>query len=279
MLTNSTSILLNAKINNHAVIAPDFLDLEMARTFVKTAEKFEKPIILSFAQIHKNIISLEEAAAIGKIVSEEVNIPISLHLDHGEDFDFIKKAIELGFTSVMIDASEKPLDENIKITKEIVDLAHKNNISVEAEIGHVGQGENYSGCDFSETIYTDVNDAVRFVKETNVDSLAVSIGTSHGLYNNNIKPTLNFERLHELSNVLDIPLVLHGGSGTGDENLYRCAHEGITKVNLYTDFLLGAMKEVKDKELTDYIALKHNIECGIEKVMMHYIELLCYPKK
>lgn len=273
MLVNSKEILLEAKKGKYAVPAPDFLDLDSARTFVQVAEELGKPIVLSFAQAHKDVISLEEAAAVGKLVAESVKVPIVLHLDHGQDADYIRRAIELGFTSVMIDASMESFEENVRRTKEIVEMAHPHNVTVEAEIGHVGQGANYSDYNNSDSVYTTVEEAVEFAAQTGVDSLAVSIGTAHGVYKGNGKPVLNFERLHELRDALDIPLVLHGGSGTGDDNLHRCATEGIAKLNIFTDFLIGAMKEVNTEKPEDFLTLKKACNEGMSKVLKHYFEV------
>lgn len=273
MLVNSKEILLEAKKGNYAVPAPDFLDLDSARTFVQVAEKLGKPVILSFAQAHKEVISLEEAAAVGKLVANSVKVPVVLHLDHGQDAEYIRRAIELGFTSVMIDASMESFEENVRRTREIVEMAHPHNITVEAEIGHVGQGENYSDYNNSDSVYTTVAEAVEFVRQTGVDSLAVSIGTAHGVYKGNGKPVLNFDRLHELQDALEIPLVLHGGSGTGDDNLHRCATEGISKLNIFTDFLIGAMAQVKKEEPQDFLALKRACNEGMRQVLEHYYEV------
>jgi fructose-bisphosphate aldolase class II/tagatose 1,6-diphosphate aldolase GatY/KbaY len=276
MVVSSKELLLDAKKNHYGIAAPDFIDLDSARTFVQVAEEQNKPIILSFAQSHQNIISLEEAAAIGKLMAESVNVPIVLHLDHGEDIDFIKRAIELGFSSVMIDASMECFEENVRKTKEVVELAHAKGITVEAEIGHVGQGESFGqgeGTDNTDSIYTTVEEAVSFVEKTGIDSLAVSIGTAHGLYKGNKNPVLNFERLHELSEAIKIPLVLHGSSGTGDDNLHRCATEGISKVNVFTDFLVGAMKEIDAVKPSDFVALKKASNEGMAKVLRHYFKV------
>lgn len=276
MLVNSKEILLNAQKNHYGVPAPDFLDLDSARTFVETAEEMNKPIILSFAQAHRNVISLEEAAVVGKFMAESVKVPIVLHLDHGEDIEYIKRAIELGFTSVMIDASMESFQENVRKTKEVVKLAHSKGVTVEAEIGHVGQGEIFGqgeGSSNTDSIYTTVEEAVSFVDQTGVDSLAVSIGTAHGIYKNNNKPVLNFERLHQLSEVVKIPLVLHGGSGSGDDNLHKCATEGISKINVFTDFLVGAMKEVDAVKPSDFVALKKACNQGMANVLRHYFKV------
>lgn len=273
MLVNSKDILMQAKKEGYALPAPDFLDLDMARVFVKTAERLNKPMILSFAQIHRNMISLEEAATVGRMLADSVSTPVVLHLDHGTDYEYIKQAIELGFSSVMIDASDYSFELNAKLTQQIVKLARPYSVTIEAEIGHVGQGENYSGCDYSDNVYTTTEEAVKFVEMTQVDSLAVSIGTSHGIYKNNINPTLNFERLHELTAAVPVPLVLHGASGSGDENLRRCAKEGISKINIYTDFLVGAMKNIDHLQPKDFISLKKAINNGMESVLEHYYHL------
>ena len=175
---------------------------------------------LVFCRAHQHLISLEEAAVIGSYLASSVKTPIALHLDHGTDFEYIKKAISLGFNSVMIDASMYSFEENVRRTKEVVDYAHAHNVSVEAEIGHVGgTTETLAEQSSGESVYTTVEEAAAFIEQTKADSLAVSIGTSHGVYKNQKNPTLNFDRLHELANTIPVPLVLHGGSGTGDDNL------------------------------------------------------------
>lgn len=274
MLVTSKEVLTNAKNGEYAVPAPDFIDLDSARAYVNVAQREKKPIILSYAQAHQEMLSLEEAAVIGKEVGANASVPIVLHLDHGTDAAFIKKAIDLGFTSVMMDASMDSFDENVRKTKEVVDYAHARGVSVEAEIGHVGSGLNYENHDECDSVYTEVADAVEFVALTNVDSLAVSIGTAHGVYKGT--PVLSFDRLHELRDALQIPLVLHGGSGSGDENLHRCAIEGISKINIFTDFMIGAMKEIQTRNPKDYFELKKAANKGMEDVLTHYFKVFSH---
>ena len=181
-------------------------------------------------------------------------MPIVLHLDHGEDFDFIKQAIDLGFTSVMIDASKESLENNIEITKKVVDYAHPRNVTVEAELGHVGAGTNYENHETTDSIYTEVKDVQTFIENTNVDSLAISIGTAHGAYKGT--PVLNFERLAEIKQITDVPLVLHGGSSSGSANLNRCATSGIAKINIFTDFLNAAYQKNMNGQPKDYLEMK-----------------------
>lgn len=274
MLVDGKSVLDAAKAGRYGIVAPDFLTLNAARVFVQTADALKTPILLSFAQGHAGLISLEEAALVGKYWAEKVATPIVLHLDHGQDFDFLRRAIELGFTSVMLDASMKEMDENIRLTKEVVAYAHTKGVSVEAEIGHVGgASEGVEGA-ISESVYTTVEEAKTFAEATAVDSLAVSIGTSHGVYKSNKAPELNFTRLRELAAAVPVPLVLHGGSGTGDENLRRAVREGIAKLNIYTDFLTGAMAEIKAAHTDSLIETQKAADEGMRRVLTHYINLI-----
>lgn len=271
MLVNSKELLILAKEKNFAIPATNFIDLDSARTFVDTAEKRGLPLILPFAQSHRNILSLEEAAVIGKSMAEKASVPVVLHLDHGEDLEYIKRAIELGFTSVMIDASQKPFDENIEITKRVVELAHENNVTVEAELGHVGANDTSESELLTDSIYTETKDVIAFVKQTEVDSLAVSIGTAHGIYKGT--PKLNFERLEEINSIVDIPLVLHGGSSTGHENLHKSATTGISKINIYSDFIKAAMDEINQNDINDYIQLKKLANDSMSKVLNTYYDV------
>ena len=274
MLVDGKSVLDAAKAGRYGIVAPDFLTLNAARVFAQTADALRTPILLSFAQGHAGLISLEEAALVGKYWAEKVATPIVLHLDHGQDFDFLHRAIELGFTSVMLDASMKDMDENIRLTKEVVAYAHTQGVSVEAEIGHVGGASEGVEGETSESVYTTVEEAVAFVEATGVDSLAVSVGTSHGVYKSNKTPELNFERLRALAAAVPVPLVLHGGSGTGDENLRRAVRDGITKLNVYTDFLVGAMAEIKAAHTDSLLETQKAADEGMRKVLTHYINLI-----
>ncbi len=279
MLTRTKEILTEARKNHYGIVAPDFWDLNSARDYVRVAEELNAPILLSFAQAHKHLISLEEAAAVGKLMAESVKAPIALHLDHGEDFDYIRRAIDLGFNSVMIDASMHEFKENVRLTKEVVDYAHAKDVDVEAEIGHVGgTTESPTEMESVANVYTTVEEAAAFVEQTGADSLAVSIGTSHGVYKNNKNPELNFQRLQELAANVPVPLVLHGGSGTGDDNLKRCVREGITKVNVFTEFTTAALahaaKAVREEQLKSYMRVQQAADEGIRSVITHYINLL-----
>ena len=271
MLVSSKELFKYANKENFAIPATNFIDLDSARSYVKTAEKLNKPLILAFAESHMEIISLEEAAISGKYLAEKSVTTVVLNLDHGETEDVIKRAIDLGFSSVMIDASQDEIEDNIRKTKEIVSYAHSKGVVVEAEIGHVGSGINYETSEETDSIYTEVADAIRFVKETNVDSLAVSIGTAHGFYKGT--PEINFERLKEIHEAIDTPLVLHGGSSSGDTNLEKCATSGIRKINIFTDFLTAAINKINSEKPEDYISLKQLANEGMKETLTHYFNV------
>lgn len=271
MIFNSKEILLKAKKQKFAVPSTNFIDLNSARVYVKTAEEQSLPLILAYAQSHKEILSIEEAASIGKYLAESSSTPVVLHLDHGEDKETIFKAIDLGFSSVMIDASSEKFEKNIEITKEIVDYAKKRNVTVEAELGHVGANDTSEAYEVTDSIYTEVDDVIEFVERTNVDSLAISIGTAHGLYKGT--PKINFERLVAIDKIVKIPLVLHGGSSSGDENLNRCATNGISKINIYTDFITAAYKAINNKNFNDYIEIKKAADDAMKEVLLHYYKV------
>ncbi|WP_282920245.1 class II fructose-bisphosphate aldolase [Ignavigranum ruoffiae] len=271
MKITAKQLLYQARRQHFAVPATNFIDLDSARTFVATAEARGLPLILAYAQSHRHILSLEEAAAIGNLMADQVSVPVVLHLDHGEDINFISQAIELGFSSVMIDASMDSFEVNIAKTKEVVALAHAHGVSVEAELGHVGANDISEASQVTDSIYTEVDDVIEFIQQTGVDSLAVSIGTAHGLYKG--EPKLNFERLQEIYAMTEIPLVLHGGSSTGDENLKRCARQGISKINIYSDFIHAAYQAIQTQVPQDYIALKSVANQAMAQVLNHYYDV------
>jgi len=265
---SSKELFKKARKNNFAIPAPNFTDQNSIKAYVEVAEKLDLPVILAYAEVHKDYLSFEEALMLGKYYGEKANVPAVLHLDHGTTKELIFKAIDQGFKSVMIDASMENFDKNVEKTKEIVEYAHLRGIVVEAEIGHVGGGEEYNSKDDSDSIYTTVEDAKRFIKETNVDSLAISIGTAHGAYMG--EPVIDFDRLNEISNAVETPLVLHGGSSSGDDNLERCALEGINKINIYTDLVTAAYDELQKVETNDYYELRNAQMAGMKKCLEHY---------
>lgn len=268
MLVSSKELLKIARVKKFAFPSANFIDQLSASAHVETAEKLDLPLILSFAQAHEKYLPIDDAFEIGKYYAEKAKVPVVLHLDHGMDKVLIFKAVDAGFKSVMIDASSQRLEENIRRTREIVEYAHLRGAVVEAEIGHVGEGDQYDDQKNSNNIYTTVEEAKTFVEQTEVDSLAISIGTAHGAYKGT--PKIDFQRLAEIRDAIDTPLVLHGGSSSGDLNLHRCATEGISKINIYTDFILAAHKKVQEGSFADYFAVRKAMKDGMMECLEHY---------
>lgn len=267
MLISSKELFNIALQKQFAIPATNFVDQNTLRAYIAAAEKRQVPLIVSFAQAHEEEMPLEEAALLGKCYANKARVPIVLHLDHGMDIEYVKRAVDLGFTSVMIDASQDSLDDNIRKTKEIIEYARPQGVAVEAEIGHVGSGENYENLEQSESLLTTAADAKEFYEQTAVDSLAISIGTAHGNYIGT--PHINFDRLHEISQTVPVPLVLHGGSSTGDENLRRCATGRIVKINIFTDLMNAAVKDIQHAN-QNYLDVSNSLRSGIEECLDHY---------
>lgn len=227
-----------------AVGAYDTCNLEITRAIVEAAAADQAPAII---MVYPHHTPQEEWPTLLRIIESEVErarIPAALVLDHARTLDQIACALELGFSGVMIDASLAPLDQNIALTRQAVELAHAQGVSVEAELGHVGEGQNVVSEELQEVYLTCVDEAERFVNETGVDALAVSIGTLHGLYRG--KPHLDFDRLSQMRAACRIPLVLHGGSDTPDQDLRRAIELGIDKINIWTDVRIPFLRALKE---------------------------------
>lgn len=272
MLVTSKELFQKAQQQHFAIPAPNFIDLESLRWHIETAEKLNVPLILALAEAHiGNNITLNDAVLLGKKYAEQSKVPVVLHLDHGTTLELIKRAIDLGFSSVMVDASQYPFEQNVKKTNEIVEYAHRKGVVVEAEIGYVGANENFEGHDSKDSRYTTVEEAKKFVEQTNVDSLAISIGTAHGIYKG--VPHINFERLKEIRAEIDTPLVLHGGSSSGDKNLNYCALNGITKINIFSDLLVAAKTEIDNNKPKTYLEIKEAAKKGMQHCLEHYYKV------
>ena len=226
-----------------AIGAYDTCNLEITQAIVDASAADQAPAII---MIYPHHTLQAERPTLVRIIESEVeraHIPAALVLDHAKTLDEIECALELGFSGVMIDASLAPLEENIAITRRAVELAHSKGASVEAELGHVGQGDDVSDDDDHGAHLTRVDEAERFVKETGVDALAVSIGTLHGLYRGT--PHLDFDRIAALRAACPIPLVLHGGSDTPDPDIRRAVETGIDKINIWTDVRIPFLQALK----------------------------------
>lgn len=232
-MNNSKEILLKAQKEGYAVPAFNCHNLETIQVIVETANEMRSPVIIAGTPGTFDYAGRDYIQAIVETASQKYNIPIILHLDHHTDIESIKKSLELGTKSVMIDASHYNYEENIQIVKKVVEMAHKFGATVEAELGMLGGQEDDLIVDEKDSKYTNPAQAADFVKKTGIDSLAVAIGTAHGLYKE--EPKLDFERLKEIRDVVEIPLVLHGASGVPEGAVRKAISLGITKVNIATE--------------------------------------------
>ncbi|MGX7173782.1 ketose-bisphosphate aldolase [Enterococcus ratti] len=233
MLYTMQALLKVAKANQFAVPAFNICSYDMLKAIMEETERLKAPVIL---EIHPDEIAYLNNEFINsvKAYAQTSKVPVVVHLDHGKTIADVLRAIQNGYTSVMIDASLQSFSENLKITKEVVSLAHAVNVSVEAELGTIGNNGSAEGGE-ANIVYTDPDLAQRFVEETNIDTLAIAIGTAHGLYPKNKTPKLNIELLKELNQKLTIPFVLHGGSGNPDKEISEAVQYGVAKVNLSSD--------------------------------------------
>lgn len=244
MLVTTKELLLDAQKKNYAVGAFNINNMEIIQAIIGAAEELNSPVILQASQGGIKYAGIEYIAALGKAAAQKAKVPVALHLDHGTDFDQIVLCIRNGFTSVMIDGSKYPFEENVAITKKVVEIAHAVGVSVEAELGKIGGTEDDITVDERDATMTDPEEARRFVEETGVDSLAIAIGTAHGVYKG--EPKLDFERLKAIREVVEVPLVLHGSSGVPSESLEKAIALGICKVNIDTDIRAAFAREVKE---------------------------------
>ena len=259
MLVNTKEMLDKANEKNYGVPHANVVDQHTLKAAIKTCKELHMPLIIGWAEVHEQFITMEEVTHLCKLYLKDIDVPVAIHLDHGSSIEVAKKAIELGFTSVMFDGSMLPIEENIAKTKEIVEYAHPLGVTVEAELGHVGQGSDDDIEDTKADLYTKPEEAVRFVKETGIDSLAIAIGTAHGEY----------------KKVVDIPLVLHGSSGTGLDKLEKCVEGGINKINICTDLLKAASLYLKDnasEKLYDKLSIE--VEDAIKDCLKEYYKSL-----
>lgn len=283
MLVNLSDVLKIADERKIAIGAFNVPNFESAKAIVEAAEVKKTPVILNYAGVHKSLMSIEDAAYVMLYFAKKANIPVCVHLDHGSSYEDCIKAIRLGFTSVMIDASAKSFEENIKETQAVVRAAHSIDVSVEAELGHIlasdigvgekTEAETVDSFDSVDDIYTSPSLAKEFVEKTNVDCLAIAFGTSHGLYKN--KPILDLDRISEIKEAIDIPFVMHGGSGLSKKEFQGAIKNGVRKINYYTYMTLFAGKEIynhlKSKNDNDNIFF-HDIPVIATKAMKEDVE-------
>lgn len=234
MLVSGKEILSVAKEQGFAVPAFNAGSGQLLNAVMTACEELQSPVMIA---IHPDELSFLTDSFVSQVkyLANHSKVPVCIHLDHGASYEQVIHAIQLGFTSGMIDASHLPYDENVAISKKVVETAHAVGVSVEAELGTIGDTGNTVEGGVSEVIYTDPKVAQDFIEKTGVDSLAVAIGTAHGIYPKNIDPKLRLDILEEIEALTDLPLVLHGGSSNPDEEIRKAVTMGINKINISSD--------------------------------------------
>ena len=276
MYVSMKGMLKRANEGNYAVMAINCFNIETARAVINAAQSLRAPIIINIVQEHMvNHCDSNLIAPIVKKLAQRASVEVALNFDHGEEIGLLKKALVDGYSSVMVDASRYNLEGNIRMTREIVEFAKQFDARVEGEIGCMGasEGDNYTDDDMK----TNPNEALRFAKETGIDALAISFGSSHGNYPEGYVPEFDFERLKEIKEKTKMPLVLHGGSGSGDENIKRCVEFGINKINVGCDFMNANVDSIKKHLKKDpdinYWVMMHQVEIDSQELVKKYIHL------
>lgn len=263
-LVTSEKMLLDAQKGGYAVGAFNVENMEMVKAVIAAAEELNAPVMLQTTPSTVKYGTLETFAAIVAAEAKKASVPVALHLDHGSSFDLAVRAIKEGYTSIMIDGSHDSFEDNINVSKRVVEVAKPNGIPVEAELGKVGGKEDDLEADMDTN--TDPMEAKEFVERTGISSLAVAIGTAHGFYKGT--PVLDKERLTQIRKVVSIPLVLHGASGLSDEDVRDCVKRGICKVNFATELRVAYTDGIKEllKEKPETFDPKNFGKAGMEKV-------------
>lgn len=259
MIANMNEVLLPAKEKKYAVGLFNAVNVELAKGIIAAAEATQSPVIIGTAEILFPYGSLEEVSYYLIPMAKKANVPVVVHLDHGLQKETCLQALELGFSSIMYDCSTDPYEVNVEKVREMAEIAHSYGATIEGELGHVGNNPDSAEGDADPTsFFTDPALAKDYVERTGVDALAISVGNAHGAYK--LPPKLDFERIRTIAGKVKVPLVLHGGSGLTDDDFRRAIHDGISKVNIFTDINVAAAEAAarefnsgKGKGLTDLI--------------------------
>lgn len=276
MYVSMKGMLARANEGNYAVMAINCFNLETAKAAILAAEKHRSPIIIDLLQDHLKLHLGPELLTQPIIrMAQAASVEVAINLDHGQEVAFVKQCLQEGFKSVMMDASLYPYEENIAITKKMVEFAETYDASVEAEVGHMGavSGDHYTNSD----MYTDPKVAIEFAKETGIHALAISYGSSHGDYPAGFVPEFRFDILSEIKEATQMPLVLHGGSGCGETNIRRSVELGINKINVGSDFMKGQIgylrNQLQNEQEVDYVELMNKTIFAGQEVVEKYIML------
>lgn len=259
MIVNMNEVLLPAKEKKYAVGLFNAVNVELTKGIIAAAEATRSPVIIGTAEVLFPYGPLEEVSYYLIPMAKKANVPVVVHLDHGLQKESCLKALELGFSSIMYDCSTDPYEVNVEKVREMAEIAHSYGATIEGELGHVGNNPDSAEGDADPTsFFTDPALAKDYVERTGVDALAISVGNAHGAYK--LPPKLDFERIRTIASEVKVPLVLHGGSGLTDDDFRRAIHDGISKVNIFTDINVAAAEAAvrefnsgKGKGLTDLI--------------------------
>ena len=270
MLVTLTEILKLAEANKCAIGSFNTPNFESLKAVIGAAEELNQPVIIMHAQVHEEmgLCKMDEITPIMLFMADRASVPVCVHLDHGTELNYVKKGLDLGFTSVMYDGSEETLDINRANTSIIVECAARYGASVEAEVGSMGSREAGEGG--GESIYTDPELAKAFVEETGIDALACAFGTAHGIYLK--KPQLDFDRVKKIYSLIDVPIVMHGGSGVSHEDYKKVIECGVRKINYYTYMEKAGGEAVSNKKYIQFhdavndaiTAMKENVKDAIK---------------
>lgn len=277
MYVSMKDMLWHAHDNNYAVMAINCVNMEQAKAIIQSAEEERSAVILNISPRQMKAHGHGEILApMIRGMAERVSVPVAFNLDHGANLEDITAAMSYGFSSVMIDASGFAFEENVRRTQIVASMAHGMGLSCEAELGHVGLAKEADN--EKEDLYTNPEQAKEFVKRTGCDCLAVAIGTAHGSYPKGFVPRLDFERLALLKETLQMPLVLHGGSGAGEENIKKAVACGINKINVCTDLFkharIATAKTLEENPEIDYMDLCIAAQNAMKEFIKSYMRVI-----
>jgi len=270
-LYSMKEILTDAQKNGYAVGYFNAVNVDMVRAYIHAAESTASPIIIGTAEGLLPYADIDWIAPILLNAAKNAKVPVAVHMDHCYSFDIIMKALAAGFGSIMFDGSSLAYEENIRVSADIARIAHPMGIDLECELGKVG-GLEEGGGEKAKNIYTDPAQACEFVEKADADFLAVSIGTTHGVYA--ATPCLDLQLLEQIRKTTPVPLVLHGGSGLSDDDFRNCIRGGISKINIYTDVITAALKSVREEsEKLQYVDINRKAEEAMYEVTVNKLKL------
>lgn len=244
MLMNMKDLLTVAQKNHFAVPAFNIGSDQLLKAVMKTVKELKSPVILEMSPDEFNFVGNAQIQAM-LYEAAHTDVPVCIHLDHGDSYETVVRAIQAGMTSVMIDASKLPYEENVAITKKVVETAHIANVSVESELGTIGTTGNSIEGGTEGVIYTVPEEAKQFIEDTGIDTFACAIGTAHGIYPKDMKPKLRIDILKDITDQVSVPLVLHGGSSNKDEEIAEAVKNGICKINISSDIKVAFYEQAR----------------------------------